>query len=196
MLAIRTLAQSTQLSATGPAEQYPMPLRQGNNLSSGDVVIGQLGKERGGQTNVLDHERAILVGPQPVDTVDAIVLCQTQALALGPIGLASHDLFIPELPCNTPTIQSSDIAEADSERIRRLVVHERSASLPPGYQMLGFHQVERFAHGPGADAKLPRQFALIRDGPARLPLPGCDPLGECVAQLQIERSCQQFFSNS
>jgi hypothetical protein len=27
-------------------------------------------------------------------------------------------------------------------------------------------------------------------------LPGCDPLGECVAQLQIERSCQQFFSNS
>ncbi len=74
------------------------------------------------------------------------------------------DLRRLDLPADTLAVRAAQIAEASRELVGGLIVDEGTPPLPPREQALGFHHVERLAHGAGADPELARQVALVGNG--------------------------------
>src|SRR5690606_17258673 len=70
---------------------------------------------------------------------------------------------------------------------RRIVVDERTASLPAGHDALVLHEIERLAHRADADSKLLRELRFVGKRRSGLPVPDDNPLHENIANLQIER---------
>ena len=153
-------------------------------------MIGQIdqpGEQLGRQCDGLGDEGLGVAGAHAGYPDDLGVGLEVEPLALlvgrrGHLGMDLRAVGRDRRACLV-----GDVEEAEQHVRRRVLDHERAASLPPQHQALGGQPLDGLAGGALADPELAGDLELVGDQLTRLPDARADALDELVAHLGVQR---------